>query len=85
MRNVEMILENIVDNTKMQMLEENAQYGNVHSELDILRTKKLVQESTNNLREILRNGGMQEIHENIAVGVEPALRLARRLEQLNSN
>jgi len=82
MRNVNLILESIVDDTQLQMLEENsATGGGAYSDLQILQTKKLVQEATSNLREVLNSGGMREIQESVAAGVQPALILAQRLVQ----
>lgn len=73
MKNINLILENFVTNCQISMLEENEAVPGTHSELNLLKSKQIVQESAQNFRQILESGGLSAIQEAIALKVQPAL------------
>ena len=66
MKNINLILENIALDSKIQMLEENETNPNTYSELNMLKTQKLLQENLKVISKTFENGMLEEVQSAIA-------------------
>ena len=66
MKNINLILENIALDSKIQMLEENETNPNTYSELNMLKTQKLLQENLKVISKTFENGMLEEVQTAIA-------------------
>lgn len=85
MKNINLILENIALDSKIQMLEENEANPNTFTELDVLRTQKLLQENLKVISKTFENGMLEEVQTTIAdltpYVIEEAMQLTEQLLQ----
>ena len=85
MKNINLILENIALDSKIQMLEENEANPNTFTELDVLRTQKLLQENLKVISKTFENGVLEEVQSTIAdltpYVIEEAAQLTEQLLQ----
>lgn len=85
MKNINLILENIALDSKIQMLEENEANPNTFTELDVLRTQKLLQENLKVISKTFENGMLEEVQTTIAnltpYVIEEAMNLTDQLLQ----
>lgn len=85
MKNINLILENIALDSKIQMLEENEANPNTFTELDVLRTQKLLQENLKVISKTFENGMLEEVQTAIAnltpYVIEEAMNLTDQLLQ----
>ena len=85
MKNINLILENIALDSKIQMLEENEANPNTFTELDVLRTQKLLQENLKVISKTFENGVLEEVQTTIAnltpFVIEEAMNLTDQLLQ----
>ena len=85
MKNINLILESIALDSKIQMLEENEANPNTFTELDVLRTQKLLQENLKVISKTFENGMLEEVQTTIAnltpYVIEEAMNLTDQLLQ----